>query len=152
MAADDQTSQLAKAIQQVTASTQALIRDEIELAKLELRQKGRVITRGTVIAAAAGLFVIGALILLLFGTAFLVADLISDDHVFWGFFVVAILLLVLAAVAGALAGKAFKKAKAPVPDQALAQARVTKATFERETALTREQVREAIVHPEEERS
>ncbi|CAB4856861.1 unannotated protein [freshwater metagenome] len=151
MADDPQVSSVARAIQQVTADTQALIRDEIALAKLELRQKTRTLTRATVIAAAAALFVIGALLLLLFGAAFLVADLISNEHIFWGFFVVAVLLLVLAGLAGLLAGKAFKKSKSPMPDQALAAARETRATFGRETTLMREQVRETIVHPEEER-
>ena len=65
---------------------------------------------------------------------------------------VAFILLLLAALAGFVAAKVLKKAKAPVPEQALSAARETQATYSEETALLREQVREVVVKPEDQRS
>ena len=50
---------LAEAIQRVTASTQALVRDEIELAKLEVQQKVKTLGRGAAVGVAAGVFLAG---------------------------------------------------------------------------------------------
>jgi large-conductance mechanosensitive channel len=144
---------IAQAIQSVTASTQALVKDQIELAKLEMQAKATVFGKGAAVGAAAGAFVIGALSLILQGTAWLAWYLIfPSDQFFWGFFLVALILLLLAALAGFLAYKALKKAQSPVPDQALAAARATQATIQDETALMKEQVRDVVVHPEDHRS
>ena len=144
---------MADAIQRVTAHTQALVKDQVDLAKLELQQKAIVFGRGTAIAVAAGVFVVGALILILEGLAWLAwYELFPNDEFFWGFFFVAGVLLVLAALAGGLAAKVLKKAQAPVPQQALEAARETQATISEETHLLREQVREVVVKPEDQRS
>lgn len=144
---------IAQAIQSVTASTQALVKDQIELAKLEMQAKATVFGKGAAVGAAAGAFVVGALSLILQGAAWLAWYLIfPNDQFFWGFFLVALILLVLAAVAGFLAYKALQKAQSPVPDQALAAARATQATIQDETALMKEQVRDVVVHPEDHRS
>ena len=58
-------SALAQAIQRVSSDTRGLIQDQVDLAKLELQQKATVFGRGTVIAIAAGVFLIGALLLIL---------------------------------------------------------------------------------------
>ena len=39
-----------------------------------------------------------------------------------------------------------------MPDQAIAAARATQATIQDETALMKEQVRDVVVHPEDQRS
>jgi len=144
---------IAQAIQSVTASTQALVKDQVELAKLEMQAKATVFGKGAAVGAAAGAFVIGALGLILQGAAWLAWYLIfPSDQFFWGFFLVALILLVLAAIAGFLAYKALQKAQSPVPDQALAAARATQATIQDETALMKEQVRDVVVHPEDHRS
>lgn len=143
---------LAEAIQRVSAHTQALVRDEVELAKLELQQKAKVFGRGTAIAVAAGVFVSGAMVLILEGLAWLAwYELFPDEQFFWGFFLVAFVLILLGVLAGLLAAKALKKASAPVPDQALAAARETQATITEETHLLKEQVREVVVKPEDQR-
>ena len=56
-----------------------------------------------------------------------------------------------ARIAGFLAYKALQKAQSPVPDQALAAARETQATIQGETTLMKEQVREVVVKPEDQR-
>lgn len=144
---------MADAIQRVTAHTQALVKDQVDLAKLELQQKAMVFGRGAAIGVAAGIFVVGALILILEGLAwFAWYELFPNDQFFWGFFLIAFILLVFAALAGVIAAKMLKKAKAPVPEQALTAARATQATYSEETALLKEQVREVVVKPEDQRS
>ena len=148
-----QETALAEAIQRVTASTQALVRDEIELAKLEVQQKVKTLGRGTAVGVAAGIFVLGALILILHGSAWLAWYLLfPDEAFFWGFFLVAFLLLLTAALAGYLASRAFKKASSPVPEVALAEMRATQATISREATLMKDEVREVVTKPEDQRS
>ncbi|HMS62520.1 MAG TPA: phage holin family protein [Solirubrobacteraceae bacterium] len=143
---------IAQAIQSVTASTQALVKDQVDLAKIEMQTKASVFGKGAAVGAAAGVFVLGALILILHGFAWLAWYLIfPDEQFFWGFFLIAVLLLIMAAIAGFVAYKALQKAQSPVPDQALAAARETQATIQGETTLMKEQVREAVVKPEDQR-
>lgn len=143
---------IAQAVQSVTASTQALVRDQIDLAKLEMQAKASVFGRGAAVGVAAGAFVIGALTLILQGFAWLAWYLIfPDEQFFWGFFLVAVILLIIAAIAGFLAYKALQKAQSPVPDQAIAAARQTQATIQDETLLLKEQVRDVVVKPEDQR-
>ena len=144
---------IAQAIQGVTASTQALVKDQVDLAKVEMQAKASVFGKGAAVGAAAGAFVVGALTLILQGFAWLAWYLIfPDEQFFWGFFLVALILLIMAAIAGFAAYKALQKAQSPVPDQALAAARETQATIQGETTLMKEQVREAVVKPEDQRT
>lgn len=147
-----QETALADAIQRVTASTQALVRDEIELAKLEVQQKVKTLGRGAVVGAAAGVFLLGALVLILHGFAWLAWYLLfPDETFFWGFFLVAFLLILTAALAGFLASRAFKKASSPVPEAAIAEMRATQQTISRETTLMKDQVVEVVTKPEDQR-
>ncbi len=143
---------IAQAIQSVTASTQALVKDQVDLAKVEMQAKASVFGKGAAVGAAAGAFVLGALILILHGFAWLAWYLIFPaDQFFWGFFLIAVLLLIMGAIAGFAAYKALQKAQSPVPDQAIAAARETQATIQGETTLLKEQVRDVVVHPEDQR-
>lgn len=145
-------SALAQAIQRVTADTRGLVQDQIDLAKLELQQKAGVFGRGTAIAIAAGVFIVGALLLIIEGLSWMAwYFLFPDETFFLGFFLVALILIILGVIAGVVAAKALKKARAPVPDDALAAARQTQETFSEEAHLLREQVKEAVTVPEEER-
>ena len=145
-------SALARAIQKVTSDTQGLVRDQVDLAKVELQQKAAVFGRGTAIGIAAGVFIVGALLLIIEGLSWMAwYFLFPDETYFLGFFLVAFILIVIGVIAGVLAAKALKKAKAPVPDDALAAARQTQETFSEEAHLLREQVKEAVTVPEEDR-
>ena len=142
---------MAAAIQQVTANAQALIRDEIELAKLEVTTKAKHAGRGAGIGVAAGVFVFAALFLIIEGIAWLLTDLLFDGHPWAGFFVEAVILLIFAAVAGYAASKILKKAQNPMPVEAIAQGKQIQAVvLEERDALTTE-VRDAIVKPEDQR-
>jgi protein-S-isoprenylcysteine O-methyltransferase Ste14 len=125
-------SNLAQAIQDVSERASVLVREEIELAKAEITQKATKLGRGAAIAAAAGIFVVGALILILFGLAYLAywAIPFPDNQVFWGFFTVAALLLLLAGLAGFLAARAFKAGAPPAPNMAIEEARLIKETVQ----------------------
>ena len=144
---------IAEAIQRVSANTQALVRDELELAKLEVKRKVTNVGRGAAIAAAAGIFALAALALILHGIAWLLWYLVFPrDEFFWGFFMEAVILLVLAGVAGLVAAKLLKKAQPPVPDQAIEQAKITQATISKEASRIKDEVREVDVKPEDKRS
>lgn len=144
---------IAQAIQGVTASTQALVKDQVDLAKVEMQAKASVFGKGAAVAAAAGMFVLGALILIIHGLSWAAWYVLFPDEAFFlGFFLIAFILLVMAAIAGFVAYKALQKAQSPVPDQALAAARETQATIQGETTLMKEQVREAVVKPEDQRT
>jgi hypothetical protein len=123
---------IAQAIQEVSDKAQLLVREEIELAKAEVIDKVTKIARGAVIAAAASFFVIGALILLLHGFAWLAfwAIPFPNDQIFWGFFVVAAVLFVLGGLAGYLAARAFKAGSPPAPQMAIQEAKLIKETVQ----------------------
>ena len=114
-------SALARAVQDVTTHAQALVREEVELAKAEVTLKAKSLGKGAAIGAAAGVFALGALLLILHGLAWLVWYLFfrGGDAFFLGFFIVAVVLLIVAAVAGFVASRMFKKGTPPTPQMAI---------------------------------
>ncbi len=124
---------IATAIQDVTEKAQLLIREEIELAKTEVEGKVRSLVRGAAIGAAAGIFALAALLLIIHGLAWLAYDLlpIGDASTFYvGFFFVAALFLILGAIAGFLAARAFKKGSPPTPQMAIDEAKLIQQTVQ----------------------
>lgn len=152
MADPEQETAIAQAIQQVTTHAQALIRDEIELAKLEVTTKVKNAGRGAAIAAAAGVFVLGALLLAMHGIAWLLADEVFSGTSYAGFLVEALLVLILAVVAGLVAARLIKKAQPPVPTEAIAQGRQIQAVVMQERERLTSDVRDVILKPEDQRS
>jgi hypothetical protein len=130
---------IAAAIQDVTEKAQLLIREEIELAKTEMESKIRSLVRGAAIGAAAGIFALAALLLIIHGLAWLAYDLlpIGDSSTFYvGFFFVALLFLILGAIAGYLASKAFKKGSPPTPQLAMTEAKLIQQTVQHPEQMT----------------
>ncbi|WP_445149042.1 phage holin family protein [Baekduia sp. Peel2402] len=127
---DQQPTNIAQAISDVSEKAQLLVREEIELAKAEVTTKVRSLGVGVAVAAAAGVFVLGAAIMLLFGFAYLAywAIPFPDGQEFWGFFTVAAILLLLAALAGYAAFRAIKKGSPPAPKMAIEEAKLIKDT------------------------
>jgi hypothetical protein len=115
----------AAAITDISERVLALVREEIELAKAEVGEKVSSILSGAAVAAAAGAFVIGALMLILIGLSLLVSYLlpVETSEFFWGFFVVALVLLLLAALAAYIAARAVRAGAPPTPDMAVEEAR-----------------------------
>jgi uncharacterized membrane protein YqjE len=120
----------AGAITDISERVLKLVQEEIELAKSEVAEKLSSLVNGAVVAAAAGAFVVGALILLLIGFSLLVSYLlpVETSEFFWGFFVVAVILLLLAALAGYIAARAMRKGAPPVPSMAVEEARLIRET------------------------
>ena len=124
--------QIVAAIEEVSARAQAIVREEIELAKTEVQIKVQRLVKGAVVATLAGVFAIGALIVMLHGFAWLAwwALPVGQTQFFWGFFLVAAILLVVGAIAGYLASRLFKAGSPPKPDLAIEEAQRVRATIQ----------------------
>jgi hypothetical protein len=125
-----QPASLVQAIQEVSEKAQILVREEIELAKVEVTTKLTSLGKGAAVAAAAGGFVLAALVMILFGLAELAywAIPFPDNQPFWGYFTVAAVLLLLAALAGYIAFRALKAGSPPAPKMAIEEAKLIKDT------------------------
>ena len=114
----------------VAEKSSSLIREEIELAKTEISEKVSKILRGSVVGIAAGVFAFLALILIMEGIAWLLAEEVFDGNAWPGFFVEAALFLLIAAAAGFFAYRSVSAGAPPLPEQAIEEAKLTKATLE----------------------
>jgi hypothetical protein len=124
---------IGQAIQEVSERAQILVREEIELAKAEVTEKVSTLVKGAVVGIVAGVIAVFGLALLLQGFAWLVYYLLFPDGTyFWGFFVVAGVLFLLAALAGFLASRAFKRGSPPTPDLAIDEAKRIRETVQSE--------------------
>ena len=120
-------------MQQVTERAQVLVREEIELAKTEMTEKVTKIAKGAGIGAAAGVFAIFGLSILLQGFAWLAWWALPTGNsltFFWGFFVVAAILFILGGIAGLLAARFFKRGSPPKPDMAIEEAQRIRETVQ----------------------
>jgi hypothetical protein len=119
------------AISEVSERATLLIREEIELAKAEIAEKTARLARGAAIGAAAGVFLLTALFFILIGCAWLLyfeLPIGNQFTYFWGFFIMAAILIVLAAIAGFAAARAVRSSAPPVPEMAIEQARKIRDT------------------------
>ena len=94
----DSAKSIAAAISEVSERAQLLVREEIELAKTEVAEKVGKLAKGAVVAIAAGIFLITALFFVLIGCAWLLYYELPIGNaytVFWGFFAMALILVVL---------------------------------------------------------
>jgi uncharacterized membrane protein YqjE len=114
----------------VAEKSSSLVREEIELAKTEISEKVGKLLRGSAVGVAAGTFAFLALILIMEGVAWLLAEEVFDGNAWPGFFVEAALFLLIAAGAGFFAYRSVRAGAPPVPEQAIAEARLTKETLE----------------------
>ena len=116
---------IATAITDVSERFTVLIREEIELAKAEVTEKTTKLAKGAIVAVAAGVFLVTALFFVLIGLAFLLYYVfpVNAFAYFWGFFAMALILVVLGAIAGLVAAKVVKKGAPPVPNMAIEEAR-----------------------------
>ena len=128
MAPDDQST-LAEALHEITERATLIVREEIELARVEIEVKVKSLVRGAVIGAAAGFFALMGLTILLHGISWFFYLNVFDDP-FWGFLIVAGLLFVVGALAGWLAAKAFKAGSPPTPEMAIDEAKLIRETVE----------------------
>ena len=125
---------IAAAITEISERATLLIRDEIELARAEISAKLRKILTGAVVGVVAGMFIIIAAMFVLEGLAWLAwYEFFPAGQFFWGFFVMAGVLLALAVLGGVLAARALRRSTPPAPTMAIDEAR---------------KIREAVTAPE----
>jgi uncharacterized membrane protein YqjE len=116
---------IATAIAEVSERATLLVHEEIELAKAEVSEKANKLIRGAIVGAAAGIFIVTALMFLLIGCAWLIywALPVGTFDYFWGFFAMAAILVLLGVLAGLIAARAVKRGAPPVPTMAIEEAR-----------------------------
>jgi len=127
--ANSQTTQdgLTKAITSVSERASLLVREEIELAKAEVKQKVSTLSRGAGVAVAFGVFALFGVIFLLQALAWLLWKLIFSGDDYWGgFLIVAALLFAMAGISAFLANK-WLRAK-PAPTMATEEAKLIRDT------------------------
>jgi len=116
----------------VTEGVSGLVREEIQLAKAEVSEKAGKIARGAVVGIAAGVFAFFALILVMEGIAWLLNEEVFNGKTWPGFFIEAAAFLLIAALAALIAFKAVKAGSPPLPEQAIEEAKLTKAMLSKE--------------------
>ena len=139
-------------VNRISENASLLIREEIELAKAEVKDKVSKLTRGAVVAAAAGVFLVFGVTMFFHGLAWFLDDVFNwEDNIWAGFAVVTLLLFVLAALAGLIAFRLFKKGSPPTPDLAIEEAKRTRAELEAQK-IQRDQVHRTLERGEEVKS
>jgi len=131
MRPEDEDRSVGEMVFDVTERVSILVREEIELAKVEVTEKLTNLGKGAGVGIAAGVFVLLALAMFMHAVAWLINDLFFDNF-YAGFFIEALLFLLIAAGSGLFAYRAFQKASPPTPDMAIEEAKEIKATFDNE--------------------
>jgi uncharacterized membrane protein YqjE len=127
--AENQTSDIAQAIQEVSDKASLLVREEIALAKAEMTEKATKLAKGAIVGIVAGVFALFGLIYLLESAAWGIWSLTDGTRNFWfGFLVVAVVLFVLGGLAGFIAARAFKRGSPPAPTMAIEEAQLIRET------------------------
>jgi uncharacterized membrane protein YqjE len=129
---DGAEKSLGEIVGDVSEKASLLVREEIELAKAEIAAKARKLGRGAAAGAAAGVFVVFAVVMALHTIAWLLID--AFDMPIWaGFAMVTLLLLLLALLAGLAAARLVSRGAPPTPDMAIEQAKLTRESLERQS-------------------
>jgi uncharacterized membrane protein YqjE len=141
----DQPQNIATAITEISERATLLVREEIELAKAEVTDQASKLVKGAIVGVAAGVFFMTALVFALVGCAWLLYYYLpgGDFTYFWGFFAMAVILVVLGVLAGLIAAKVVKKSSPPVPNMAIAEARKIREAVSAEPAVGAQDERSA---------
>jgi uncharacterized membrane protein YqjE len=132
MADDQTTSELGRAIQEVSERASLLVREEIELAKAEMTEKITKLLKGAVVGIVGGIFAVFALVYLVHSLSWGIFALVSDDinFVWVGYLIAGGLLLLLGGLAGFLASRFLKSGTPPTPVMAIEEAQLIKETVQ----------------------
>ena len=131
---------LGEIVAEVSEKASLLVRQEIELAKAEVSGKVSKLTKGAVVGAAAGVFLIFGITMFFHGLAWFLNDAFNwEDNNWAGFAVVTGILFLLGIFAALLALRLFKKGSPPTPEMAIEEAKKTRAQFEAQ-AIERDQL------------
>jgi hypothetical protein len=132
MSDDLKTSEIGRAIQEVSERASLLVREEIELAKAEMTTKITKLLKGAVVGIVAGVFAVFALVYLVHSLSWGIFALVSDDinFVWLGYLIAGGLLLLIGGLAGFLASRFFKGGVPPTPQMAIEEGKLIKQTIE----------------------
>jgi Putative Actinobacterial Holin-X, holin superfamily III len=127
---NDADKTLGEVVSEVSEKASLLVREEIALAKAEVTDKVKTLGKGAGVGAAAGVFLVFALIMFLETLSWFFNDLFNVTTALWlGFLVTTLILVALAVVAGLLAKK-WLSTGAPTPDLAIEEAKLTRQSLE----------------------
>jgi uncharacterized membrane protein YqjE len=146
---DSAGKSLGEIVAEVSEKASLLVREEIELAKAEVKDKVSKLTRGAAVAAAAGVFLIFGVTTFFHGLAWFLNDVFNwEDNNWAGFAVVTGALFLLAILAALVALRLFKKGSPPTPELAIEEAKRTRAELEAQK-IQRDQVKRSLERGEE---
>ena len=135
--AEQPSSELARAIQDVTERAQLLVREEVELAKAEMTEKVTKLIKGAIFGIIAGVFAVFALIYLLHALSWGLWDLIGSGDDYWlGFLITGVLILIVGIIAGLIAVRLIKRGSPPAPQMAIEEGKLIRATLTADPAAT----------------
>jgi uncharacterized membrane protein YqjE len=127
---DQPSSELARAIQDVTEKAELLVREEIALAKAEMTEKAKKLIKGAIFGVVAGVFAVFALIYFVHALAWGINDVLDVSTALWaGFLIAAGLILLFGLIAGVIALRFVKKGSPPTPQLAIEEAQLIKGTL-----------------------
>jgi uncharacterized membrane protein YqjE len=126
----DQDKSVGELVVDVSERVSTLVREEIELAKTEIREKVNKLIQGSVVGIAAAVFVVMGLAMVMHAIAWALNDYFFSDHVWIGFAIEGVFWFVVAGIAGLIAMRAMKAGAPPTPDLAIEEAKRTKETLE----------------------
>lgn len=144
----DSDKKLGEIVTEVSEKASLLVRQEVALAKAEVTDKLTKLGKGAAVAAAAGVFLIFGITMFFHFAAWIINDLFDWNSAWPGFLTVTIFLFLLAAIAGFLAYRFFKKGSPPIPQMAIDEAKATRAQFETQK-IERDQVSRSLERGEE---
>lgn len=122
---------LGEIVAEVSDKATLLVREEIELAKAEVQTKVTRLGKAAAVGAAAGVFALFALYMLLFAIGFVIVDIFNFQTTVWpGFLIGTGLFLIFAAIAGFVAYRFVQAGAPPTPDLAIEEAKETRRAIE----------------------
>ena len=147
---DTADKSLGDVVAEVSEKASLLVREEIELAKAEVRDKVSKLAKGAAVGAAAGVFLVFGVTMFFHGLSWFITDLL-DEPPWVGFAIVTALLVLLAAIAGLVAARLFKRGSPPTPQLAIEEAKRTREELEGQK-IERDQVGRTLEKGEEVKS
>ena len=120
--------QIGHTVAEISEKASLLVREEIELAKAEIALKAKLLSKGTAVAVAAGVFAIFGLNFLLHTLSWFFLWATGLDDIFWGFLFTTVLLFVMAGIAALVGIRWIKRGAPPTPDMAIDEAKRIKET------------------------
>jgi hypothetical protein len=140
---------LGEIVGEVSEKASLLVREEIELAKAEVTEKVSKLGKGGGIGIAAGVVAVFGVAMTCHFLAWFINDLFDWSGIVWpGYGIVALLLFLLAALAGYIASRLFQQGKTLTPDLAIEEAKRTRAELEGQT-IERDQLKRSLERGEE---